>query len=528
MMPSPEVCEQIRARFVSLGLPDWNEADRDRLLKLLAEHDLSWSSLPEVFAAAGVNATAPLPDLLARYHFSWGDMPKVFSDASAPQSPKRLRPFRQLAQLFGLVGSVNINEATSARKKLDAFLVKHKLNWGEFTMILAARAAPAVAPKPAPASMQEPPRVNVLDLVLRVLEMYVVTTPAARMVSALYALFTHVVFKWFSIAPRLAVLSPVEVSGKTLLLKLLEQLVFRPYRTDNATAAAIYRQLYFGAEQTLLLDEGDNLGLFEDKTLRATLNSGYDYGGKVTRVIDGRPRTFLTFGPLVLAALGKLPLPLLSRCVATINMLRPTRDEARQLERFDLRNPGVVAIFHAAREQIERWAATCTLPLDPQIPSELHLRHVDNWRPLLAIADSLGRGEAARAAAVELCGSRQADNSTIRALTGIRTVLDETRKTDRILGVVLVEDLIALDDFWLNWRGPQDDRLPRKLTQNGLAELLSPFGIRTRTVWPVPRRADSKSGRGYYRSQFVDMWDRYCPPADTPTQSAQIIGLPPR
>src|SRR5262249_52964511 len=286
-------------------------------------------------------------------------------------------------------------------------------------------------------------------------------------------------------APRLGVLSPVEVSGKTLLLKVLEQLVFHPYRTDNATAAAIYRQLYFGGEQTLLLDEGDNLGLFEDKTLRATLNSGYHYGGKVTRTIDGRPRAFLTFGPLVVAAIGKLPLPIVSRCVAIIRMLRATPEEVRQLERFDLRRPDISAIFHAAREQLERWAATCTFSLDPQIPPELHLRHHDNWRPLLAIADSLGHGEAARAAAVKLCGSRQGDNSTIRALTGIRTVF-EMRNSDRILSAILVEDLIALDDFWLNWRGPQDDRPPRKLNQNGLAELLGPFGIGTRTVWPIP------------------------------------------
>src|SRR5262245_1177934 len=126
-------------------------------------------------------------------------------------------------------------------------------------------------------------------------------------------------------------------------------------------------------------------------------------------------------------------------------MLRPTSDEVRQLEKFDLRRPDIAAIFAAAREQIERWAATCTLSLDPEMPSELHLRHHDNWRPLLAIADSLGHGEAARAVAIELCGGREGDNSAVRALTGIRTAF-EMQNTDRFLSAVLVEELIALDD----------------------------------------------------------------------------------
>src|SRR5262249_17075436 len=260
--------------------------------------------------------------------------------------------------------------------------------------------------------------------------MYWATTAANRMVVALYAIFTHLVFKYFSITPRLALLSPLEVSGKTLLLKMLELLSFRPFRSDNITAAAFYRQLYVGGEQTMELDEGDNLDWFKDKVLRATANSGYDIGGRVTRTIDGRPRNFSTFGPLVIAAIGKLPSPLLSRCVAALNLLRPTHEEMGQLERFDLRDPGVLAQFRAIPELIEQWAGTCTLSRDPPVPSELYLRHHDNWRGLLAIADSLGHGEAARVAAVELCGSRSGDNPTVRAFMTIRTVF-EMHNTDR-------------------------------------------------------------------------------------------------
>ena len=121
-LPSPNVCELIRAHFILLGSPSWKEEERDRLLKLLAEHGLKWGDLPEVLlATANLGATTP-PGLLLRHHFGWGDMPKVFADASAPQSPKKLQPFRRLAQCFGLFGQENANAAANTRKQLDAFL----------------------------------------------------------------------------------------------------------------------------------------------------------------------------------------------------------------------------------------------------------------------------------------------------------------------------------------------------------------------------------------------------------------------
>jgi hypothetical protein len=90
----------------------------------------------------------------------------------------------------------------------------------------------------------------------------------------------------------------------------------------------------------------------------------------------------------------------------------------------------------------------------------------------------------------------------------------------------LVEELKALDDFWLNYRGPNNDRSPRPLTQNGLAELLREWDIRTHSIWPRPRLAGSKSKRGYYKSQFVNLWRRYALRGDTTTQAGKIIQLP--
>jgi hypothetical protein len=72
-----------------LGSPGWKEEERNQLLKLLAEHGLTWNSLPEVlFATANLGAATP-PDFLTRHRFGWDDMPKVFTDAGARRSRQR-------------------------------------------------------------------------------------------------------------------------------------------------------------------------------------------------------------------------------------------------------------------------------------------------------------------------------------------------------------------------------------------------------------------------------------------------------
>jgi hypothetical protein len=58
-----------------------------------------------------------------------------------------------------------------------------------------------------------------------------------------------------------------------------------------------------------------------------------------------------------------------------------------------------------------------------------------------------------------------------------------------------------------------------------LAKLLSPFGIRTRTIWQRNRSAGSKSQRGYHKSQFERVWADYCDETNTPTQPSNIRRL---
>jgi hypothetical protein len=76
---------------------------------------------------------------------------------------------------------------------------------------------------------------------------------------------------------------------------------------------------------------------------------------------------------------------------------------------------------------------------------------------------------------------------------------------------------------WSDWSGKDDTDAPRPLMTAITAKLLTVFRIRPATIWPLGRNADSKSSRGYHRSQFKDAWNRYCPEpggrhANTPQQ----------
>ena len=96
----------------------------------------------------------------------------------------------------------------------------------------------------------------------------------------------------------------------------------------------------------------------------------------------------------------------------------------------------------------------------------------------------------------------------------IRCIFDQ-RRTDRLASEELVAALNDPDDsMWCEWRGPQGDQQPRRLSQGGLAQMLLPFGIRPRTIWPPHRSPVSKSKKGYLRTQFEGVWRSYCD-ADT-------------
>src|SRR5262245_20196080 len=102
------------------------------------------------------------------------------------------------------------------------------------------------------------------------------------------------------------------------------------------------------------------------------------------------------------------------------------------------------------------------------MPPSFRNRVADNWRVLFAIADDLGHGEAARAAAITLSANRPDEDPGVVLLGDIQTIFWRLG-VDRIASAVLIEVLLELDDrMWADWRGVNDDRPPRKLSQSEL------------------------------------------------------------
>ena len=433
-------------------------------------------------------------------------------DLPSPKVCKRIRA------LHALLGSPNSKEAEAARKKLNELLTRHGLSWNDLPAILAAADSYATDPAGAPSAPSTTPSVNVLSLVLALIEDHISTTPAERMALTLWVLHAAV-FDRFAVTPRLALLSPVRGCGKTLSLILLEALCLKAYRTDDPSAASLYNELARRPGTAFLVDEADNHGLFSNRgsPLLRLFNSGHRRGGNISRFVGGWSRRFARFSPLAIAAIGELPLPLMHRAIV-INMQRPTSDQ--RLQELNENDPA----FAAAREEIRKWAANCQLNPTPETP--LTLRAGDNWRILLSIADDLGYGDEARAAAIELTVNRRDEDVRVTALRNIKEIFDR-EGVDRIVSATLVATMHEHDNgFWSEYRGPKDDRQPHRLSPNELAALLRPFGIRPKPLWPISRHPGDRCARGYLRSQFRDAWEGYCTEGVTPSQPRKIIGLP--
>jgi hypothetical protein len=122
-------------------------------------------------------------------------------------------------------------------------------------------------------------------------------------------------------------------------LLLIETLVPKPEKSDTITAAAIYNTID-ERHPTVLLDQGDNIGLTltPNGIFRAVLNRAHRGGGCRTILHRGRPCRFSTLAPLLMAGIGRFPLPLMHRALV-IEMDRD--DGSGELKRFTGHDPAI-------------------------------------------------------------------------------------------------------------------------------------------------------------------------------------------
>ena len=325
--------------------------------------------------------TGKIDGLLARHGKGWADVPTLLAHGTTATTATTLNP--DIARHVSALGSRNAGERESAREWLNDLLIRARRTWNDLTDLLLSPTSPSWADGTADTS--PPPGFAdadfaVIDLVHRITEHYVALIPTQRVAVTLWILHAHI-YDRFQITPRLALVSPVRGCGKTVLLSLIETFVPKPEKTDSITPAAIYH-LIDTLHPTLLIDEGDNIGLTlaGNGLYRQIFNSGHYKTGNRRILYRGQLRRFSIYAPLAVAGIGQFPLPLMHRSIV-IEMER--YDGSGELQRFNGRDPVIDYVYGRLRS----WAREVSLDADPAMPPELRNRQADNWRPLIAIAE---------------------------------------------------------------------------------------------------------------------------------------------
>ena len=259
-----------------------------------------------------------------------------------------------------------------------------------------------------------------------------------------------------------------------------------------------------------MLDEMDNADLHSGQ-LRKIVNTGHSRAGGYVHRVAGNYRVY---GPMALAAIGKvLRTPLMKRSIV-IDMQRSTRKlpSIADLEDDDL--------LPYIRHRLVEWSQTVVLNSNPTLP--MINRIADNWRPLIAIGDTFQKwSERVRDTASALQRGYREDDAAVNILKNIRSIVNEYH-LDPIFTSELLVKLHAFeggDINWSEWRGPKDDQVPKKLSPADLGLLVGRFGIKSKTVWEKGRKKkDRQGGKGYQVADFESAWTKYDPlDADTPT-----------
>jgi hypothetical protein len=344
---------------------------------------------------------------------------------------------------------------------------------------------------------------SLLDELAATVRRYVVAPDGVPEAVALWTVHTHAIDAAF-ISARLAITSPERRCGKTTLLILLSALVARPLSTANITAAGIFR-IVDAVHPTLLVDEADSF-LSGNEELRGLINAGHCRANStVYRVIElpegHDTRGFDVWGPIAIAAIGKLPATIEDRSVK-IPLQRCRRDEEVERLRLDR-----LAEFVPLASRCVRWTRDYLPRLrgaDPPLPKSLHSRAADNWRALLAIADVAGGAwpEKARRATqlLSVAGFEDGESRREMLLADLKALFDADTDPS---GALFTDDILAKLGA-MELRPWPEYRAGKPITSPQLAALLRPVHVLPNTV-----RRGTITKKGYRREDLEDPFRRY-------------------
>ena len=346
----------------------------------------------------------------------------------------------------------------------------------------------------------------VLDQLHAILTRYVILpSPEAAIAVALWTAATHAQQSWAH-APRLVIRAPEKRCGKSRLLDIIEGTCHAPLITVNASPAAVYRAIGGDVPPTLLVDEADTIfggkNAEANEDLRGLLNAGHQRNrpairwDSATRRLERIP----TFAMAALAGIGAMPDTIEDRAVV-IRMRRRAPGETVAPFRHRRDRPALTRLAAALADWLAGYLAELETA-EPAMP--LEDRAADTWEPLIAVADLAGKDwpELARHAALVLTADHDqaAVSDRIRLLSDCRTAFGDA---DALPTTTLITRLRADPE------APWCDHGPDGITARRLGILLADYDIRSANI-----RFGEPIGqvKGYYRVDFTDAWDRYCPP----------------
>jgi putative DNA primase/helicase len=332
-------------------------------------------------------------------------------------------------------------------------------------------------------------------------------------------------FNASDISPFLALKSPVKRCGKTTVLIILQYLTRKSELASNISPSAIFRYIE-EACPTLLIDEADTF-VNTNEEMRGILNSGHtrsaantirnvEVGGEI------RPRRFSTWAPKAIAGIGSLVDTLEDRSIIlTLQRTGPGQKVVR-LRRRDSSN------FERVRRKASRWADDNLRGLEEadaadsvNVPEMSNDRAVDNWRPLLAIAELSGGAwpEKARQAALALSGEDPGAGSLgVRLLADIRDAFKSGE--EGIFTKTLIERLTADPEKpWADYKNG------KALGPKHIGDLLRPFCITSETVRPNEAGITDpgvKDAKGYKRVRFEEAWTSYLSVQDPSSPHSEV------
>jgi hypothetical protein len=289
------------------------------------------------------------------------------------------------------------------------------------------------------------------------------------------------------ITPRLAITSPAEECGKSVVLDCLSKLCLRARLIVEPTAAAIFTAIEEN-QPSLLIDEGDEPGRRGvDELLRRVINAGHRRGVTVAR----KGINYETFAPVAVGSIGRQTRTWESRAIKfLVHRAKPSEQTLIEEWTQETHNsPNWLELSRkcsrAAKDQLDAIKAAM---LKVEIPKELFGRQRDNWRILLAIAHVAGTLWAllARDAAIALSLNARPQADGILLLKDMMKLIDTLCPNGEaaMFSKDIEHRLRHLEDR--EWQ-------PRaRITMNLIARELGTFGVRPQSV-----RLGHRNGSGY-------------------------------